>query len=87
MLEAGGDADLAEEPVRTERGGEFGPEDLDGDLPLVLEVPGQEDGRHPALADLALEGVPVSQGGGQQVDGCGHRGASEQVAERGTCGI
>jgi hypothetical protein len=76
MLEAGGDPDFAEESVRAERGGELGPEDLDRDLTLVLEVPGQEDRRHPALTDLAVEDIPVSQGGSQQFDGCGQRGAS-----------
>ena len=72
VLEGGGDADFAEEAVAAERGGELGAEHLDGDRPLVLDVPGEEDGRHPALARLALHGVAIAQGGSESVDRFGH---------------
>ena len=53
-------------------GGEFGVEDLDGDLAVVLEVVGEVDGGHAALAELALEAVAVGEGGGEAGDGIGH---------------
>jgi hypothetical protein len=37
-------------------------EDLDRDLPVVLEVLGQEHGSHAAPADLALDRVAVNEG-------------------------
>jgi hypothetical protein len=39
VLEPGGDFDLAEEAIGAQAGGELGPQDLDGDPPVVLEVP------------------------------------------------
>ena len=44
---------------------EFGAEDLDGDLAVVLEVVGEVDGGHAARAELAFEAVAVGEGGGQ----------------------
>ena len=38
MLEVGDGADLAEEPLGADHGGELGPEDLDGDLAVVPEI-------------------------------------------------
>ena len=38
-------------------------EDLDRDLAAVLQVLGEVDGGHAALAELALEAVAVGQGG------------------------
>ena len=63
MLQVGGDLDLGEEPLGAEHGGELGLEDLDGDLAVVLEVVGEIDRRHAALAELALDAVAVGQGG------------------------
>ena len=57
MLELGGDADFAEEPVGTEGGGQFGMQHLERDRPIVLEVVGQEDGGHAPAAGLTLDGV------------------------------
>ena len=62
MLEPGRDADLAGEAVRAERGGELGTEHLDRDLAVVLEVVGQVDGGHAALAELALDPVGGAEG-------------------------
>jgi hypothetical protein len=58
VVEARGQADLAQEALGTERGGKLGTEHLEGDGPVVAEVVGQIDDRHPAAADLVLE--PVS---------------------------
>ena len=62
MLEVGGDLDLGEEAVAADDGGELGVEDLDGDLAAVLQVLGEVDGGHAALAQLALETIAVGQG-------------------------
>ena len=62
MLEAGGDLDLGEEAVAADDGAQLGVQDLDGDLAVVLEVLGEVDGGHAALAELALEAVAVGRG-------------------------
>ena len=41
--------------------GQVGPQDLDGDLAVMLEVIGQVDRGHAAAPDRALEGVPAGQ--------------------------
>src|SRR5688500_18001136 len=63
MLEVGRDAHLAQKPVDAEHGTELGIENLDRDLPAVLDVPREIDRRHAAAADLPLDGVAVGQGG------------------------
>ena len=40
---------------------ELGVEDLDGDLAAVLQVLGEVDGGHAALAELALDAVAVAE--------------------------
>jgi hypothetical protein len=61
MLQVGGDADFAKEPLRAQRGGELGPDDLDGDLAIVLEVVSQEHDRHSTTPELPVERVLTSQ--------------------------
>ena len=41
MLEVGGGPDLREEAIGADDGSELGPEDLDGDGTIVLEVVGR----------------------------------------------
>jgi hypothetical protein len=41
------------EPFRADDGGEVRVQDLDGDVPLVLDVARQVDGGHATAADLA----------------------------------
>ena len=53
------------EPLGAEHGGELGLEDLERDLAVVLEVLGEVDGGHAALAQLALDAVAVGEGGGE----------------------
>ena len=62
MLELGADLDLAGEPLGTERGGELGAEHFHRDLAVVLEVLGEIDGGHAALAELALDPVGGAEG-------------------------
>ena len=59
MRQAGRDLDLADEPVVPERRGELGPENLEGDLALVLDVLRQVDGRHAALTEFPLDHIAV----------------------------
>ncbi len=72
MLQVRGGLDLAEEPLGADDGGEFGAEDLDGDLAVVLEVMREVDGGHAALAELALKAVAVSEGRGEPRAGAAH---------------
>ena len=51
MLESGGDADLAAEPVGADGGAEVRVEELEGDG-IARAVVGEEDGRHAAVAEL-----------------------------------
>ena len=67
MGEPGGEPDLALEALGAECGGELGAEDLDGDVAVVLEVVGEVDGGHAALAQLALEAVAGGEGVSQLV--------------------
>ena len=62
MLEPGGEADLALEPLEAEPRGEAGVEDLEGHRAVVLEVAGQVDRGHAAASELALEAVIVDYG-------------------------
>ncbi len=72
VVQAGGELDLAEEPVGTDGGREVGAEDLQGDLAVVAEVLGQEHDGHPALAELALESVAAGEAGRELVLEGGH---------------
>src|SRR6185437_14957255 len=74
VAEPRGDPDLAEEPLGTERAGELGLQDLDGDATLVLQVLSQIDRCHPAAAELVLDRVAPGQGGSEARQGVGHGG-------------
>jgi len=63
MGQAGDGLDLAEEPVGPEGHSELRPEHLDGDRAAVLQVLGEEDDRHPALAQLPFDRVALGEGG------------------------
>ena len=72
MLQRGRRLDLDHEPLGAEHRGEFGLEDLDRDLAVVLEVLGEVDRRHAAGAELALDAVAVGQSSGEPGRGIGH---------------
>ena len=74
MLQAGGDPDLLEESLRSERGGELGAQDLERDGPIVPEVAGEIDGGHAAASELALDAIAIGQGGREEVGRLGQRG-------------
>ena len=74
VLEARGDLDLAGEALGAEGGGELGTEDLDGDAAVVLQVFGEVDGGHAALAELPLDAVAAGEGGLEAGHRVGHVG-------------
>ncbi len=57
MLEVRRRLDLGQEPLGTDYGCEFWPEDLERHLTLVLDVLREIDGRHPTFTELALDPV------------------------------
>src|SRR5678815_5587471 len=61
MAQLRGDPDLAQEAIDADGTGQLGMENLDRDLALVTEVPGEPDGRHAPAADLLLDRVPACQ--------------------------
>ena len=68
VMQGGDGLDLAEEPLGADDGGQLGAQDLDGDLAVVLEVGGEEDGRHAALAELAPDPVALLQRGAEATE-------------------
>ena len=62
MVEPGHQLDLPAEPLGGESRFAPGVQHLEGHLPAVLEVLGEVDRGHAALAKLALEGVPAGEG-------------------------
>ena len=72
MLEPGGDADLALEPLGAERRGELRMEHLERDRAVVPEVLREVDRGHAAAAELALEPVAVGEGGLESRAEVGH---------------
>ena len=79
MLQVGGGPDLGQEPLGAEHGGELGLQHLERDLAVVPEVVGEIDGRHAALAELALDLVLVGQGGVQSFEEFGHSAGGLQT--------
>ena len=74
MLEVRRDLDLAEEPFGPDDGTQFRLQDLQGHLPVVLEVLRQVHGGHTALAEHSLDLVAAFQGDVQAGGGVlGHR--------------
>ncbi len=74
MLEIGGRLYFLDEPLGTEDGGEFGPQDFDRHLAVVLQVLGEVDRGHAARAEFFLDGVAVGKGVFEAVEGVGHEG-------------
>jgi hypothetical protein len=72
MLECGGDLDLAQEALGAERGGEVGPENLDGHLALVTHVEREVHGGHATAANLALDLVAAAEGRAEALELVGH---------------
>ena len=62
MIQPRRDLDLAQEALAADRRGNLRLQDLDRDLPPVLDVVGQVDGGHAAGADLGLDAVAIGRG-------------------------
>ena len=82
MLQAGGDPDLLEESLRSERGGELGAQDLERDGPIVPEVVREVDHGHAAASELALDAIPIGQGRLKSGHRLGHGGLCVRVRGR-----
>jgi len=61
VLEARGDLDLLEESVGADDRAEFWVEDFEGDLAVVAEVLGEEDGGHASAGGFAVDAVAVGE--------------------------
>ena len=61
VVQVGRDTDFAEETLGRQRDAEFRSEDLDGDFPVVLDIPGAKDERHPTATDLPTDLVAPGQ--------------------------
>ena len=73
MIELRGDLDLSQEALGTECVGKFRLQDLERDGAVVLQVLGEVDGGHPAVAELALEAVAVGESRAEGGQSIGHR--------------
>ena len=63
---------FAQESLGSQGGGQLGPEDLDGDLAMVLQVFREIDRGHPPRPDLAFDPVPIRQGDSEAIDSFRH---------------
>ena len=79
MLEPGHDPDLPEEPVGAELRGERGLQNLERDDPVVAEIAGPVDHRHPAMPDLPLDGIAGLESGLEAVVQIEHGVAGKAV--------
>jgi hypothetical protein len=73
VAQPGGDLDLAQEPLGPERRRELRVEDLDRYRSMVLQVLGEEHGRHAPPTQLTLDRVAVSEGFTERLEQIGHR--------------
>ena len=63
VLQAGGELDLALEPLDVDRGAHLGRQELDDDLPAEPDLLGQEDAAHAAATQLLQDAVVVADRG------------------------
>jgi hypothetical protein len=63
MLQAGGDPDLAGEPLPPEHRTELRAQHLHGDLGVGLEVAGEVHRRHPPVAEFSQDRVALGEQG------------------------
>jgi len=81
MVEPRGDGDFPQEPLGAEHGGQLGPQHLEGDGPVVLQIVGKIDRGHAAPTELALDPVATGQRRGEAGRGAAHgEGDARSVA-------
>ena len=61
VVETGGDLNLLEKPGCPERRGQLGPEHLQGNRALILQILGEEDVRHSPVPHFPLDLVTASE--------------------------
>lgn len=79
MLESRGHLDFPLEPVGTDAGGDLGRQDFDDHFAPQRLLFGDEDPRHPAAAEFALQRVGGAEGVLQIVAQCHRRPVSGEV--------
>jgi len=73
MLEASDDLDLLQEPLGTECGRQLWMQDLESDLPVVLEVLCEEHHSHAATTYFTLNGVAIAKCSGETFQQVRHK--------------
>jgi hypothetical protein len=76
VIQPGRDLDFPEKPIGAECRGQLRPQDLDGHVPVVFEVPGQVHRCHAAGANFAFDFVSVGKHLLKAGHGIGHRAAA-----------
>jgi len=61
VIEPGADANLLQESLGAQCGGQLGPEHLERHFAIVLQIASEIHRRHPAGADLTLQRVAVPE--------------------------
>jgi hypothetical protein len=82
VVEPGGEADFAEEPLGAERGAELGMERFERDSAVVPEIVRDVDRSHSTAPELALGRVAVGQRGLQLFEGLDQRDLSDRGISR-----
>jgi hypothetical protein len=77
MLHMSSDPNLLQEALASHGCGELGPQHLDGDRPVMLEVSPEIHRRYSAATEFTLDRVAPGEGGVQGGQRVGHRGGSE----------
>src|SRR2546426_681789 len=72
VRESRGDLDFAHEALGAERRGELGPQHLDRDGAMMLEIPAEVHRGHPTATEFALDRVTPDEGGSQAGEQVGH---------------
>jgi hypothetical protein len=72
VSEPGGDLDLAEEPLGSERGGQLRLQHLERDRAAELAILGEVNRGHATPTELPLDHVAVGQGGPEPLEDVGH---------------
>src|SRR5687768_2092872 len=67
MLQIGSDVDLRQKPLRTKHRGQLGPQHLERDVAVVLEVAGEVNRGHAAGTQLTLDLVPIGDVGHESI--------------------
>ena len=81
-VEFRGEVDLGQEPLSAQHRGQLRPQHLEGHIAVVLEVVGEVDRGHPALAQLAVKAVAIGEGGLQSDERVWQLGRQEWSAPR-----